>query len=421
MRQLYTIGFYLALPFILIRSLWRSRNSQDPIQKLCERLGFYTLGKENESLWLHAVSYGEAVASEPLLYKLKLAFPTMQIIITTMTPTGANRVQTIWKNDTQIRHLYLPYDIPFAIKRFFNQINPYLGIIMETELWPNLLYLAGKHKLPLMLANARLSPNSFKGYQKIRRLISPLLRNITCIAAQSKQDATRFLGLGVPPDQLHVVGNLKFDVKPNPIKIAEGLELKKQLPFDHIIVAASTHYPEEEQLLDAFSCVKKDFPHTLLVLVPRHPERFNDVAHLCIKKKQTMVRRSEKRTPEADTTVYLGDSMGELYFFYALADIAFVGGSLIPVGGHNLLEPAALKLPIVTGPHLFNFAAISTLLSETGTLHTVSDTETLSTTLCKLLKDKDYRQTIGSVGYEVLEKNQGATDRHLALISQLLA
>lgn len=420
MRYLYTLGFYIALPFILARVLWRARKNPHTYKKFGERLGFYDFDPEPSSIWLHAVSYGEAVAAEPLIRKLKENFPKQRIVITTMTLTGGMRVQSVWKNDNQIRHLYVPYDIPFAIKRFLNHNNPLIGIIMETELWPNLLFLAGKQKLPLVLANARLSPRSFSGYLKIKKLISPLLKNLTLVAAQSEQDAERFLSLGVPAKQTSVLGNLKFDITPPSKQIKEGEERKKELPFDHILVAASTHANEEEQLLDIFSRIQQKFPRSLLILVPRHPERFDEVANLCQRKGQKIVRRSANEFPQEDTTVFIGDSMGELYFFYSMADIAFVGGSLVPVGGHNLLEPAALRLPIVTGPHLFNFTAISELLLKTETLHAVKDGEMLYQTLCHLLQNREYSRKIGMAGYKIFEKNQGATDRHLFVVEKLL-
>lgn len=421
MRQLYTVGFYLILPFILLRALWRTRKTEDAWTRLGERLGFYRFDKEQVSLWLHAVSYGEAVAAEPLLHKLKLSYPNLKIIITTMTLTGAIRVQATWQKDPQIRHIYIPYDIPFAINRFFNQINPAVAIIMETELWPNLLHIAGEKKIPLILANARLSPRSLKGYQRIKNFMAPFLKNITLVAAQSEQDAERFVALGVPQKQVSILGNLKFDITPPEPQISQGLELKKKLPFEHILVAASTHANEEEQLIDVFSRIQKDLPRTLLILIPRHPERFEEIAALCLRKGFQIARRSANELPHENTAIFLGDTMGELYFFYSLGDVAFVGGSLVPIGGHNLLEPAALKLPIVTGPHLFNFTAISDLLTNTGTLQTSLNGENLYQTFCALLKDKVHSQRIGFAGYEILAKNRGATERHLEVVSRLMS
>jgi 3-deoxy-D-manno-octulosonic-acid transferase len=420
MKYLYTVAFYLALPFILLRTTWRARKRKDQLKRLGERLGFYKGEREKNSIWLHAVSYGEVVAAESLLKRLKALYPAVPIVITTMTLTGAIRVNSIWQKDSQIRHLYLPYDIPFAMSRFFDHVNPSVGIIMETELWPNMLYIAGKKKIPLLLANARLSLRSLAGYKKIYALVSPLLRNISYIAAQSEQDAERFIELGSPQKQVTVLGNLKFDITPSDKQITESQEIKKLLPFDSILIAASTHANEEEQLLDIYERLREKFGQLLLIIVPRHPERFDDVAHICQKRGHRIARRSFQELPVENTSVFLGDTMGELYFFYGLADLAFVGGSLVPVGGHNLLEPAALKLPIVTGPHLFNFTAISQMLKDTKTLHIGATSEELYAIFYQLLKDKTYCQQVGQQGFEILEKNRGATDRHLEVVSNWL-
>lgn len=420
MRQIYTLAYYCALPLIILRTLWRTRKNKDHIRRLGERLGFVQFN-ERCSIWLHAVSYGEAIAAEPLIKNLKLTYPDQAIVITTMTLTGAIRVETTWKTDARIHHFYLPYDIPFAIKRFLKRVKPRIGIIMETELWPNLLDMAGKQNLPLLLANARLSERSFKGYLKIARLISPLLKNITQIAAQSEEDQTRFVQLGAREEQTCTLGNLKFDITPPLTLIDQGTEMKTKLSFEPIIVAASTHPNEEEQLLTVFSKIKESHPRALLVLVPRHPERFDEVSQLCLKKGFAIARRSRNELPNNTQSVFIGDTMGEMYLYYALADIAFVGGSLIPLGGHNLLEPAALKLPIVTGPHLFNFKIISALLIETGSLHVASNYEGLLPIFSQLIEDKAYAVKVGQAGFEVLARNRGATDKHIHLIKSLIA
>ncbi len=420
MRKIYTFALYLLLPFILARAAWRARKNKDQLFRLKERLGFYSGKNMNQSIWLHAVSYGEAVAAEPLLKKLKIAYPKMPIVITTMTVTGALRVQTTWLKDTQIHHHYLPYDFPAAFNRFFDYFHPKIGIIMETELWPNLLATAGKKGLPLLLANARLSPKSLTGYQKISFMIAALLKQLSIIAAQSQEDAARFLALGASETQIKVLGNLKFDIQPPESQIKASQAFRKRLPFDHIFVAASTHSNEEEQLLEVYENLRIEFPNILLILVPRHPERFDEVANLCLKRKYVVARRSHQSLPTAQTQVFLGDSMGELYFYYGLADLAFVGGSLVPVGGHNLLEPACLRLPLVTGPHLFNFTLISRLLQETGALQIGANTTAITTIAKGLLKDKAFSHHIGEKGFGVIEKNQGATDRHLQAISNLL-
>lgn len=420
MRKFYTAIFYSILPLILLRAVWRQRGAAKELKKLAERIGFYAAEQPTDSIWLHAVSYGEAVAAEPLIKQLRSFFPHQLIVVTTMTLTGAVRIQSSWKQDSLVKHYYLPYDLPFFIKRFFKQAKPRFGILMETELWPNLLYLAGKRKLPLFLANARLSPKSFQGYQQIKKFMSPLLQNLTFVAAQSEEDAQRFSALGVPEHRVSNLGNVKFDILPPAEQIAAGIALKSQLPSDLILVAASTHANEEEQILTVYAKLRQHYPQLLLVLVPRHPQRFDEVAALCSSTGLTITRRSAQQMPSADTQVYLGDSMGELYFYYALADVAFVGGSLVPIGGHNLLEPAAVKLPIVSGPHLRNFKTISALLHEVKALYTADNADELFEIIKGLFDDRDVREQAGRAGYEILAKNQGATDRHLSVITRCL-
>lgn len=418
MRYIYTVLFYLALPFILIRLFWRSyRSKHSP--RLLERLGFYNFKSIHQSIWLHAVSYGEAVAAEPLIKLLRAHYPKMDMFISTMTATGASRVTAMWKNDAGIHHVYCPYDIPFAVNRFFKAINPKFAIIMETELWPNILHIAGQNGVPILLANARLSPASFDGYKRIAHFLRPYLKNITKIAAQSKQDADRFLALGVLPSSVVMTGNLKFDIEPPFDQIEKGKALKGTLAREHVIIASSTHPEEEEQVLKVFESLQKLFPTLLLILVPRHPQRFDEVASLCLRRGHVVTRRSQQQIPDDKTTIFLGDSMGELYYYYAQSDIAFVGGSLVPVGGHNLLEPAAVQLPIVTGKYLFNFTAISQWLTESGTLSITHNEEELYSTLTQLLKDEKLREQQGAAGYQVVQQNQGAARTHLEMITQL--
>lgn len=418
MRLVYTFCFYLALPVILLRALWRSK---DPLNKGLERISLYNWKPLDNTLWIHAVSYGEAIAAEPLIQQLRIKYPNNLICVTTMTSTGANRVQTRWKEDDNIRHIYLPYDIPLVIKRFFHHIKPKIGIIMETELWPNLLYLAGKNNIPLMLANARLSIRSFQGYKRLRFFIKPLLKNINLIASQSEQDALHFRQLGAIESNVKMFGNLKFDINPPLQQITDGQKLKQQLPFDLILIAASTHQGEEDLLIDAFAQIKRQYPYSLLILVPRHPQRFNEIALKCQKQGYQVARRSLNQLPDKEHDIYLGDSMGELYFYYALADIAFVGGSLVPVGGHNLLEPAALKLPIVTGPHLFNFNIISNRLLAAKALYIAKCPDSLLSLLNALCADKDKRQQTGLRGFAVLDQYKGATLRHINEIEKILS
>lgn len=422
MRYLYTAAFYLILPFILIRVLWRNRQNPDIQKRIWERLGFFTIQQDaTPSIWVHAVSYGEAVAAEPLLKQLRTHFPTHKIYITTMTGTGASRVQSTWKSDHYIKHLFVPYDIPFAIKRFIKKTKPMIGIIMETEIWPNILHITGKLNLPVLLANARLSALSMKRYQRVNRFMMPAFNNISKVAAQSRLDAQHFSTLGFAKNRISVAGNLKFDIDIPHEQINSGKELRASFSHSQVLIAASTHANEEEQIIELFTRLRVDHPNLLLILVPRHPYRFDEVASLCQRKGYEIARRSLQEHPTLTTQIYIGDTMGELYFYYALADIAFVGGSLVSVGGHNLLEPAAVKLPIVTGPHLYNFTAISGLLVEQGSLFVAANLEELYQTIQHLLADEDLRRLSGEKGFQVLAQNQGAATNHLQVVRELLS
>lgn len=421
MRRVYTALFYFLLPIIIIRLLIRNRKNPDVRKRVGERFGFYNSRPfKTPCIWLHAVSYGEAVAADPLLKKLRSEYPEIPIVVTNMTATGALRVQSAWKNDDKIIQLFVPYDIPFAIKRFFRYVKPVIGIIMETEMWPNLLHLAPSFNVPIIIANARLSPKSLQGYQRISSFIAPFLRNIKTVAAQSTLDADHFKQLGITEDRIIVAGNLKFDTEIPTTQINLGKSLRNKIPHTQVLVAASTHANEEEQLLDVFTRLRNKYPDLLLVLVPRHPHRFDEVAALCQRRGFEIARRSKNELPDINTKIFLGDSMGELYLYYALSDIAFVGGSFVPVGGHNLLEPAAVKLPIVTGPQLFNFTAISGWLAEQGSLYIAQDLNDLYDRVCELLDDQDLRRKAGEAGFRVLEQNQGATLSHLQVVRKVI-
>jgi 3-deoxy-D-manno-octulosonic-acid transferase len=419
MRYLYTFSFYLLLPFILLRLLWRSKKNVAYRQRIAERLGYYATAPLAQSIWIHAVSYGEAVAAEPLIARVKQLFPDYPIVVTTMTITGSARVVKIW--GSQVHHVYLPYDLPGALQRFFAQTNPRFAIIMETELWPNLLNYAGNRKLPILLANARLSERSLAGYRRLANFFSTMINNIHLVAAQSHEDAARFITLGVSQDRVSVTGNLKFDIAPPDHLITAGKQTRAQWSqFDYVWVAASTHVGEEEQILQSFARIRQHLPKTLLILVPRHPERFQEVADLCVKHNFTIARRSLQQTPDMTTQVFLGDTMGELYFFYAMADVAFVGGSLVPIGGHNLLEPSALKIPVIIGQYSFNFTAVCQLLKNAEALITVSTLDELTSAVLKLLQNEQQRVQQGARGYAVVIQNRGAVEKHMVLIKKIL-
>jgi len=418
MRWLYTIGLYLLFPFILIRLWWRGHKNPDYRHRIVERLGFFPSFEGRPRIWLHAVSVGETIAAAPLIKKLLLAYPDYRVLVTTTTPTGSAQLRRLFPD--QVEHVYFPYDLPDVVARFLNRVQPKILIIMETELWPNLSRLCARQKIPVLISNARLSPRSFSGYKKILPLIRPVFVDISMISPQSEADAQRFQQLGADKKQLHICGNLKFDLQ-IPIEASEtGEALKRIIGNRPIWIAASTHDGEDEQILDAHHDILEKFPGALLILVPRHPERFDQVAKLCEEKELSIARRSLDQLPESQHQVYLGDTMGELLQLYAAADIAFVGGSLVSTGGHNPLEPAAIGLPVLTGPHVFNFKAIVDALSAENAIQIIQDSPALGKILIHLFQQPDERAELGSKGRQLVKQNRGATDCLLDQISVLL-
>jgi 3-deoxy-D-manno-octulosonic-acid transferase len=416
-RYLYTFLLYLAMPFIFIRLFWRSRKLVDYRQRLGERLGFYPF-RLKKCLWVHAVSVGEVIAAVPLAQALQKQYPDITLLVTTMTPTGAARVKAAFGDS--VTHAYLPYDLPGAVARFLNAMQPVLCIIMETEIWPNLLAACQRRHIPVCLTNARLSERSARGYQRIAPLAREMFANVTRISACGQADADRFAALGANSQQLAVTGNLKFDlVLPAGLE-KKGAALRATLGVDRFIwIAASTHEGEEEIILNAHQALLAVNPNALLILVPRHPDRFDAIATLSAKQFKTQ-RRSSQEKIDADTTVYLGDTMGEMLLMYAASDVALVAGSLIPRGGHNILEPAVLAKPILTGEHVFNFAEICKLFFNADALIKVSDANTLSTQLIYLMQHPSERQQQGERARAVMDANRGALEKQLQIIYQLM-
>ncbi len=418
-RHLYTLFHYLALPAILLRLLWRSRHNPEYRRRWLERLGYIQpITAAHQSIWIHAVSVGETKAAIPMIKKLIERHPNSTLIVTTTTPTGSAEV--IKHLNDQVQHSYAPYDVPNCVNRFLKRSQPTLCIIMETELWPNLLHCCEQRNIAVLLANGRMSLNSFRNYQHIKSLTKSMLRSFSMIAAQSNLDGERFLALGVKPQSLMISGNIKFDIQiPHDLKTnAQSLREQWQAQKRPIMIAASTHEGEDALVLEAFMAVRKKLPHTLLILVPRHPERFNKVEKLCRTKPFQLSRRSIKQIVNHNTDILLGDTMGELLLLYAASDVAFVGGSLVPVGGHNLIEPAALGLPTITGPHVHNFMLISKLLLEAGATHIVDHANALAETAITLLSNTPLREKIGGLAKEVINVNQGALAKHLEWIKQ---
>ena len=419
MRIIYTLLLYLLAPLVLLRLAWRGLRAPDYWRRWPERFGFIEPPLGARVIWIHAVSVGEVQAAEPLVRALLEKYPAHSLLVTTVTPTGSARVMALFGDE--VAHVYAPYDLPGAVKRFFLRVRPQLAIVMETELWPNLFHACRDRQVPLLLVNARLSEKSMTGYLRVKRLVARTLGNITDIAAQGEADAQRFERLGAQQDRITVSGNLKFEqrIPPNLLERAEVLR-RDWGTGRPVWVAASTHEGEDELLLDVFTRLRERFADCLLVLVPRHPERFESVAELCRQRGLNIVLRSEMRPCDADTRVFVGDSMGELPLFLAAADVAFVGGSLVPHGGHNLLEPAGLGIPVVTGPHVFNFTEICELLLQAGACEKVGNTEELAVTLGRWLGDANERHRVGEQGRAVVEKNRGALQTVLAMVDRHL-
>nr|WP_173340377.1 lipid IV(A) 3-deoxy-D-manno-octulosonic acid transferase [Sodalis glossinidius] len=419
MIMIYNIIIVLIQPLVWIRLLWRSRKAPAYRRRWAERYGFCRGKVKPGGIMLHSVSVGETLAAIPLVRALRHRYPLLPITVTTMTPTGSERVQSAFGKD--VHHVYLPYDLPGAMSRFLDQVNPKLVIIMETELWPNLIKALHHRSIPLVVTNARLSARSAVGYKRFSGFVAGIMRRITLIAAQNEEDGARFLELGLKKNQLAVTGSLKFDISVTPELAARALTLRRQwAPRRPVWIATSTHEGEETLLLQAHSQLLANFPDLLLILVPRHPERFPAAREMTIKAGFNYIMRSSGEIPSGSTQVVVGDTMGELMLLYGIADLAFVGGSLVERGGHNPLEAAAHAIPVLMGPHTLNFRDICSKLDEAGGLITVTDVASLVTSVSTLLTDEDYRLYYGRHAVEVLHQNQGALQRLLNLLEPYL-
>lgn len=418
MRFLYNLLIYLLLLPFACYWVVRGIGNRAYLQNLGQRFGF-GFPEIDGCIWVHAVSVGEVQAAAPLIRALQARFPKRPLLITTVTPTGAARMKSLFGDS--VRHCYIPFEFPNAIRSFFESVKPEAALIMETEIWPNLYRGCGIRQIPLILVSARISPRSVPGYRKLLPLIRETLSHGIIIAAQSQPDADRFLALGADPARTHVMGNIKFDVEPDADMENKGKAVRGELFGERPVwIAASTHEGEEQLVLDVHRELRTRHSELLLILVPRHPERFPAVRELIEKQGFSLVARTEGR-PAGDASVFLCDTMGEVPQFYAASDVAFVAGSLVPIGGHNLLEPAALGVPIVTGPHNFNAQDIADLFVNLGACRKVAGTEELVVTVSELLSDKEEAARLGRAGQRVLEENRGALERLLVLLEPLLS
>ena len=421
-RFLYLIAVYAAVPIVSVMLLWRGLRDRSYWRNFRERFGFGDPGVP-QGVWLHAVSVGEVQACAPVVSALRSRHPQLPLTVTTFTPTGAARARTLFGALARVR--YVPYDLPGAVRRFFARVQPRLAIVFETELWPNLYRECGRRRVPLVLASARLSERSLSRYRLLGSLLRETLAQTTAVAAQGAVDAERFRALGADPASTRITGNIKFDFELPPDIAARGARLRERYARNRPLwVAGSTHAGLEEQtLLESHRRVRVRHPDALLVLAPRHPPRFAEVAGELDTARLRFVRRSRDADSEAAATceVLLLDTLGELLDFYAAADVAFVGGSLADVGGHNLLEPAALGVPILTGPNTYNNAEIARLMITRGAAEVVRDAAALAQRLEFLLDDPAARARLGAQGRAAVEANRGALGKLLALIEPLLA
>lgn len=413
-RLLYAACLYLLSPAILLRLAWRARRQPEYLARVGERFGFYgKIGAGNRMplIWVHAVSVGETRAAQPLIEALQAAWPSHRILLTGMTPTGRAAGREVFGD--RVIQAYLPYDLPDAVGRFFRHFKPEFGILMETEIWPNLLAAAAQREIPVLLVNARLSERSARGYARFGALTRPAFGRLAAVAAQTAADGERLAALSAP--QVAVCGNLKFDVEPPASRLAEGRAWRDEIGQRPVWLAASTREGEEGPLLDAW--LRRPANQALLVLVPRHPQRFGEVAALLEQRGVRWQRRSIA-LPDAGTQVWLGDSMGEMAAYYAMADVAFIGGSLAPLGGQNLIEAAACGSPVLVGPHTFNFLRATEDAIAAGAALRVADAEALVDTVQRLLENPAELAAMRAACAAFAAAHRGATQRTLALIAQ---
>ncbi|NMG69592.1 lipid IV(A) 3-deoxy-D-manno-octulosonic acid transferase [Parazoarcus communis] len=414
-RLPYTLIWLFALPFVLLRLLWRARLQPAYLKHLGERFGSYRIRAPGPTIWLHAVSVGETRAAEPLIRALLAQWPEHTVVLTHMTPTGRATSKALFGNESRVLRVYLPYDIGWLAKRFLRHFHPDFGVIMETELWPNLLASCRRQQIPVLLANARLSGRSARRYARLPALTRLTLGALSAIAAQTAADAARFNSLGAR--RISITGNIKFDIEPPADALALATVFRERIGPRKVILAASTREGEEALLLDAFAT--RAPADVLLLLVPRHPQRFDEVAQLVAGHGLRLQRRSAAGPVAAETRVLLGDSMGEMFAYYASADIALIGGSWLPFGGQNLIEACAVGTPALVGPHTFNFLQVAEQAIATGAaLRQESLAQAIDTAL-GLLEQPDRHQAMAAAGRDFATDNRGATVRTIDLLRDI--
>ena len=415
LRGLYSAVLYVLTPVTVYHLIWRGFRFREYFQRWNERYASYPQPAQQVDVWLHAVSMGEVNAAAPVVDALRKAHPEWRWLITTITPTGSARVHALWGDE--VEHVYVPYDLPGAVARFLGHYRPRLALVMETELWPNLLFGCRDRGIPTYILNARLSSRSLRGYRVLAPLIARVVRTLRRIGAQSSADAGRFVALGATREDVIDTGNLKFD-----IAVPEGLDdfvqnFRDNLGQRPVWIAASTHEEEEAAVIAIHQRLRERWPELMLLWAPRHPERFGRVAEQVEAAGWKVATRRKSAWPGDGDDVFVIDTMGELMAFYACADVAFVGGSLQPVGGHNLLEPAAVGTAMVTGPHLHNFVEISRRLREVQALEVREDGDGVADALAALLQDANKRMAMAGAGRRLVEEGRGALQRTLVMIA----
>jgi 3-deoxy-D-manno-octulosonic-acid transferase len=414
-RLAYTLALTLLLPFIALRLAWRGRKQPEYLRHLGERFGSYRDPTSKRPLiWLHAVSVGETRAAQPLVRQLRERYPGHDLLLTHMTPTGRATSEELF--GAQVLRAYLPYDYPWAVDGFLRHFRPRIGLVMETEIWPNLVAGCRRTSVPLLLVNARLSEKSARGYGRLPRLSREAFAGLSAVAAQTEDDAERLRRLGARDPQ--VLGNMKFDLQPPAAQLDAGRSLRAHIGTRPVLLCASTRDGEEALILDALPA--QGLGDTLVLIVPRHPQRFDAVARLVAERRLALQRRSQGGPVAAATRVLLGDTMGEMFAYYAACDVAFIGGSLLPLGGQNLIEACAVGKPVLVGPHTFNFAEAAQQAIAAGAALRVRDEVDLWEAVLRLLGDMQKQERMGKAGRSFAARHRGATRRTMDLIGHWL-
>lgn len=438
-RIVYTLLYYFLTPLLFFRLLIKHQKSsaykeQRQSLRLAERFGFFStaqFAKNNQNnsqspIWFHTVSVGEFIATLPLIKQLIETYPQYPIVITCTTTTGSAQITKIFSQEIKsgrVLHVYLPYDLPGSMKRFFNALKPRLGIVMETEIWPNLLHTAQQLDIPVWLLNARMSERSAKGYARFPNLTKTALNQFSGISAQNILDVNRLKDLGANERSLHISGSIKFDLNLNSQDVDAGSVLREQLHWQDkkVLIAASTHKGEDEIILNVYQKLKQEHSNLVMIIVPRHPERFQFVYQL-LNNTAFVVQKRSQMAPEVNSSVdiLLGDSMGEMMTYFSCSDLVFMGGTMVATGGHNILEPAALGLPIIYGPHMFNFTAINKLFLQYDATLQVDDSESLERAFSLILSDQSIANTMGERAKNLIAQNSGALNKMMTLLEPYL-